>query len=81
MKINEKYITPDLNVIKEFLENSNIQTLQVSSPMGSGKTNIVRSILEKRNLRVMFITNRVSLGLEFKERFKDYNIKFYLKSQ
>lgn len=77
MKINEKYITPDLNIIKEFLENSNIQTLQVSSPMGSGKTNIVRSILEKRNLRVMFITNRVSLGLEFKERFKDYNIKFY----
>ena len=77
MKVQEKYLDSNKSLVKEFL-NSEENILKILSPMGTGKTNIIRSFLEEENLRILFITNRVSLGLEFKERFEKYNIKFYL---
>ena len=77
MIVQEKYLDSNKSLVKEFL-NSEENILKILSPMGTGKTNIIRSFLEEENLRILFITNRVSLGLEFKERFEKYNIKFYL---
>ena len=57
-----------------FLQSN--KNLYIQSPMGSGKSNIIKEIL-KQDKRVLLITNRVSLSYEFKIRFKEYNIKHY----
>ena len=57
-----------------FLQSN--KNLYIQSPMGSGKSNIIKEIL-KQDKRVLLITNRVSLSYEFKNRFKEYNIKHY----
>ena len=77
MIVQEKYLDSNKSLVKEFLKSEE-NILKILSPMGTGKTNIIRSFLEEENPRILFITNRVSLGLEFKERFEKYNIKFYL---
>ena len=74
--INEEFITNDNldNIVYDFIENK--KRLYIQSPMGTGKTIIVKEILKKHK-KVLIITNRVSLAQEFKERYKKYNIQFY----
>ena len=74
--INEEFITNDNldNIVDDFIENK--KRLYIQSPMGTGKTIIVKEILKKHK-KVLIITNRVSLAQEFKERYKKYNIQFY----
>ena len=59
MKVQEKYLDSNKSLVKEFL-NSEENILKILSPMGTGKTNIIRSILEEENLRILFNTNRES---------------------
>ena len=66
MKVQEKYLDSNKSLVKECLKSEE-NILKILSPMGTGKTNIIRSFLEEENLRILCITNRVSLGLEFKE--------------
>ena len=80
MTVQERYLDSNKSLVKEFL-NSEENILKILSPMGTGKTNIIRSFLEEENLRILFITNRVSLGLEFKERFEKYPIRVEVLSR
>ena len=77
MTLNERFLSSFETQLNKFLTDNSIQTLKVQSPMGTGKTNIIYPILKIPNIKVMFVTNRVSLGEEFKERFKEFGIKFY----
>ena len=78
-RTDEQYLCSKnhLELIDEFLEK--YKCLYIQSPMGSGKTSIVKEILN-RNKKVLMITNRVSLAQEFKERYKNYDINFYKDS-
>lgn len=76
MRVNEEFLNPftKKEIIDEFISKS--KRLYIHSPMGSGKSNIVKSVLSY-NKRVLMITNRVSLSVEFKERYKDFAIIHY----
>lgn len=74
IQVTEEFLSSSDRIIDDFLLNK--KCLYVQSPMGTGKTNIVRDILS-RGKKVLMITNRVSLALEFKERYKEYEIDFY----
>ena len=60
--------------------NANKQALIIHSPMGTGKSTIIKEILKKatkQNKQALIITNRVSLADEFYTKYKDSNIKLY----
>ncbi len=76
MIIEQQYLCSYNNILADFLKDNTKQILKIQSPMGTGKTNIIYDLLNK-DLRLCFITNRVSLALEFKDRFKNFNIKYY----
>lgn len=66
------------NLIEGFLfKKSGVLTLR--SFMGSGKTNLIKTIINEtfdRDLKVIIVTNRISVALDYHKKF---NIKLYLK--
>lgn len=57
---------------------SNEGCLVLRSPMGSGKTRVIRDFMNKSN-SCLIITPRVSLADEFYERFKEDGVRVYNK--
>ena len=77
IKINEKFIILNdeiKNAIDEFLINNN-GLFAIKSPMGTGKSIIISSIIkeaQEQDMRVLVVTNRISVA-------EDFNIKYGLK--
>lgn len=77
--VNEKYlkITDKIqNKIDDFLNNKN-GLLSIRSPMGTGKSTIIKNIIEEcheLDMKVLIITNRISVAQDFS---KKYNLKLY----
>jgi len=64
------------NFISEFL-NSEIGVLEIKSPMGTGKSNIIDAVIENshyQGLKVLIVSNRISVAEDFS---KKYGIKMY----
>lgn len=57
---------------------SNEGCLVLRSPMGSGKTRVIREFMNKSN-SCLIITPRISLADEFYERFKEDGVRVYNK--
>lgn len=77
--VNEKFLCVNKEIeesIKLFLERKNgIYTIK--SPMGTGKSNIIKYIINEAlqiDMRILIITNRISVAEDFKEKYK---IKIY----
>jgi len=78
--VNQRYLGKYSDQVKEFLNNKNI--LKVQSPMGTGKSSIIQEIIEQsenNGLRILFITNRISLADDISKKYN--NIKHYLGTE
>lgn len=77
--VNERYlsVSPEIDkMIQDFLNRSN-GLLSLRSPMGTGKSTIIKYIIEEcheMDMKVLIITNRISVARDFG---KKYNIKIY----
>jgi len=68
------------DAILEFLENKD-GLFSIKSPMGTGKSNIIRYIIQEAtnlDMRILIITNRISVATDFAGK---YNMKLYNKDQ
>ena len=76
--INERYIGPQKEQVEEFLSSDKL--LRVQSPMGTGKSALIEEVLHqasKQNLRVLFVTNRISLANDIVKKYSDGDLKHY----
>jgi len=79
ISVNEKYlkVTPKIEQsTQEFLNNKD-GLLSIRSPMGTGKSTIIKHIIEEahhQDMKVLIVTNRISVAHDFG---KKYNIKVY----
>lgn len=74
-------ITPEIeSSIIEFIEGKN-GIFTIKSPMGTGKSTVIKRIIQEglqNDMRVLIITNRISVAEDFKQK---YNIKIYNKDE
>lgn len=64
--VNEKYLWDynfDLKELKKY------KVLGIKSPMGSAKSELIKNLIKGKD-RVLIITSRISLALEFNKKFK-----------
>ena len=79
LQVNEAFfkVTPEIHKkIDQFLNSSN-GLFAIRSPMGTGKSNIIKHIIEEchnLDMKVLVVTNRISVAKDFA---KKYNIKLY----
>ena len=79
MQVNEAFfkVTSEIHKkIDQFLNSSN-GLFAIRSPMGTGKSNIIKHIIEEchnLDMKVLVVTNRISVAKDFA---KKYNIKLY----
>jgi len=60
---NDRYLGNNAEIVTDFLDN--YKMLKIQSPMGSAKSTVLEEVLHqcsKRDLRVLFLTNRISLA-------------------
>jgi hypothetical protein len=82
IKINNKYLDYDIlkDKIELFYNDINIKTLSILSPYGTGKSTLLKKILDIYNpKRVLFLSYRRSLTSDIYFKFKDYDFKDYRK--
>ena len=78
--VNERYLSSHVEQVKEFIDTADI--LQIQSPMGSGKSRIIEEVIHqsrKNGLKVLFLTNRISLADDISSKYE--NIKHYLGTE
>lgn len=77
--VNQKYLEVNDeigNKIDEFLGKKN-GLLSIRSPMGTGKSNVIRHVIEEchsQDMKVLIVTNRISVAQDFG---KKYDMKVY----
>jgi len=78
ISMNKKYIEVgdrEETLIQEWLENDGL--FKLKSAMGTGKSNIIDKVIQisrEKELKVILITNRISVAKDFKSK---YDIKMY----
>ncbi len=78
--LSERYLDNSPMVVSDFLQNH--QILKIQSPMGTAKSKIIEEVMHqarKENLRVIFLTNRISLADDICEKYD--NLKHYLGTE
>jgi len=67
------------NNINKWITDDNIKSLNIKSQYGSGKTQLIKSILDKyKPERVLWVSYRQTLTDNIEYEFKEYNFKSYL---
>ncbi len=77
---NKRYLDNSSEVVQDFIDNHNI--LKIQSPMGTGKSAIIEEVIHqarKNSLRVLFLTNRISLADDIENKYD--GIKHYLGTE
>jgi len=83
---NERYLKVKgkdfdrLDEIREFIENKD-GLYSIKSPMGTAKSTIIEAIIKEahsQDLRVLIITNRISVAIDFADKYK---MKIYNKDK
>ena len=75
IEVNDKFLalTPAIeDSIKSFLDKKN-GIYAIKSPMGTGKSTIIKFIIDEAvqiDMRILIITNRISVAEDFKEKYK-----------
>ncbi len=74
--INKRFLNNERETVKRFLDTYKI--LKIQSPMGTAKSTVIDEVITQstnRGLRVLLVTNRVSLADDIVMKYK--NIKHY----
>jgi len=77
---NTRYLDGCPDKVKEFLESDTL--LKVQSPMGSAKSEVIAEVIrqsEEKGLRILFISNRISLADDISKKYN--GIKHYQGSE
>ena len=77
--INKRFLDSEKRTVQKFFESYKI--LKIQSPMGTAKSTVIDEVLKQSNqrgLRVLLITNRISLADDISKKYK--NIKHYQNS-
>ena len=83
IQVNSKFLKVNSEIeqsIRDFINNEN-GLYAIRSPMGTGKSTIISHIIseaQNQDMRVLIITNRVSVAEDFQ---KKYNLKLYNKDK
>lgn len=80
LELNERFLSPNKiqTILNDFLKIQN-SALCIKSYMGSGKSEIIKSLIQKSKKPVLIITPRVTLAIEFNNKFKIpvyFNVNF-----
>ena len=78
--IKTRYLDNSPAEVEDFLNNYDI--LKIQSPMGTAKSAIIEEVIHqsrKKGLRVLFLTNRISLADDIEKKYD--NIKHYLGTE
>ncbi len=78
--LDRQFLGPNPEIVKNFLDSFKI--LRVQSPMGTAKSSVISEVLKQsseRELRVLLITNRISLADDISKKYD--NIKHYQWSE
>ena len=78
--VNNRYLGQHREEVQEFLENGDV--LRIQSPMGTGKSKVISEVIHqsrKKGLKVLFLTNRISLADDISNKYD--NIKHYLGTE
>lgn len=65
--------------LKKFISGDGNNLITIKGPMGSGKSKLIRQIIDvliEEGLRILIITNRVSLAEEFEDLYKIMSYKY-----
>ena len=95
IQINQKYLIMDRaidknpkeevkDIIKEWLDNKEIKTLAIKSAMGTGKTSMIKKILEFKEdslKKILWITHRQTLTKQLYGSFKKLGFKSYMNGK
>lgn len=75
VRINEKFL--DEKMLKPFVKEAfkTYNVLAIKSYMGSCKSEVIKCLIKEKKKKILVITSRVSLALEFNKKF---NIPVYL---
>ena len=77
IEVEEKYLHNHKDEVKQFLDSYKL--LKIQSPMGTAKSSIIEEVInqsKERELRVLLVTNRISLADDISNKYED--IKHYL---
>ena len=72
--------TPVTDTINKFMKFKTYKTLSIKSPYGTGKTDILKSIMTQyptKTKRVLYLSYRKSLADDFKKNMKDFLFQDY----
>jgi len=80
--INEKYLYNEKKEFKTAINDfyKNKKCMLIKSPMGTGKTVLLKEILKKSKIkmkRVLFLTHRIDFATSIYELFKEYGFVHY----
>ena len=68
--------------INRFIEDEEIKTLNIKSSYGSGKTQLLKKILDKTEYkRILWLSYRITYTDDMLNTFKEYDFGSYLKNQ
>ncbi len=76
--VNKRFLNSETETVKDFLDTYKI--LKIQSPMGTAKSTVIDEIITQsteRELRVLLITNRISLADDIATKYKTSCIKHY----
>ena len=67
-----------INNINKFIESADIKTFSLKSPFDTGKTQLIKQILDKTQYkRILWVSYRISLTNDIHYNFKEYDFKNY----
>ncbi len=75
-----RYLGNCTKEVSDFLNNK--QMLKISSPMGTAKSNVIEEVIHqagKLDLKILFITNRISLAEDIYRKYD--GLKYYLGTE
>jgi len=85
--VNERYLNvePKIKEIQDFV-HKDTEVLKIKSAMGTAKTNIISAVIKeaqikKEKLRVILVSNRVSVARDFADKYEEYNMSYYKEVQ
>jgi len=81
--VNKRYLTMDntvLNLFDSFYLNDSLKCFSIKSPMDTGKSSFIMSILDKyQPKKVLFLSFRKSLTYNIQSRLQNYGFQSYLE--
>jgi len=78
--VDDRYLSNNQKTVQEFIDNTDM--LRIQSPMGTAKSKVIEEVIHqarKQKLRILFLTNRISLADDITQKYE--GLKHYLGTE